>query len=281
MIPYDFEYYRPSTIREAVHLHHQLTQQGKQPLYYSGGTEIISLGRINIQYTGAVIDIKRISDCLALTYADEKLMLGSALTLNELYDSKTFPLLGESAVGIADRTTRNKITLGGNICGRFIYKEAVLPLLLTDCKLQIALLNEIREVSIHQLFHQTLHLKPSELLVTAIIDKKFIDMPYVVMKKRKQAAIDYPLVTLAALNTGKEIRVAFSGVCSFPFRSKSIEEVINNRHLSVQSRIDEAVKRLPAPILNDIKASSEYREWVLKGALTDVIHQLGGEYLAN
>jgi CO/xanthine dehydrogenase FAD-binding subunit len=41
----------------------------------------------------------------------------------------------------------------------------------------------------------------------------------VTVKKRKVSAIDYPLVTVAALLTNSGTRVAFSGVCAFPFRS--------------------------------------------------------------
>ena len=43
MIPFDFEYYRPDSISQAVDLFMSLTRQAKKPMYYGGGTEIISM----------------------------------------------------------------------------------------------------------------------------------------------------------------------------------------------------------------------------------------------
>ena len=60
MIPYDFEYHRPTTLSEALQLYESLDKGGKQPMYYSGGTEMITLARLNLIQTKAVIDIKAI-----------------------------------------------------------------------------------------------------------------------------------------------------------------------------------------------------------------------------
>jgi CO/xanthine dehydrogenase FAD-binding subunit len=277
MISYDFEYYQPTTIYEAIALFGQLDSQDKNPLYFSGGTEIITLGRINKVATGAVIDLKRIPECRVLTVRERKLILGSALTLSELYDSHVFPLLGETGAGVADRTSRNKITLGGNICSQIIYREAVLPLLLTDSEVRIAGPGGFRQAPITQVFDRSLQLVKGEFLVQTLTDESFTSMPYVTLKKRRVAAIDYPLVTVAAIRTNTGIRVAFSGVCEFPFRSAVVEAILNRRDLPLKSRIDQAVEQLPAPILNDIKGSSAYRELVLKLTLDDALRVLGGE----
>jgi CO/xanthine dehydrogenase FAD-binding subunit len=71
MISFDFEYYRPTTIEEAVHVFQQADSNGKEPLYYSGGTEIISMARLNQLRTGAVIDIKGIPECNVLQIHQE------------------------------------------------------------------------------------------------------------------------------------------------------------------------------------------------------------------
>jgi CO/xanthine dehydrogenase FAD-binding subunit len=276
VIPFNFEYYRPPTIQEAVQLFRQLAHQGKEPLYYSGGTEIITLGRINRVYTRALIDIKSIPECNTLALYNQKLILGSVLTLSRLHDSMAFPLLGEAAAGVADRTSRNKITLGGNICSRLIYREAVLPLLLTDSEVRIAGPAGLRQVPIQQVFNESLQLQNGEFLLQAITDKSYIHMPYAAVKKRKVADIDYPLVTIAAIRTDSMIRVAFSGVCAFPFRSQTVEDILNRDEMSLESKIDESIAHLPAPILDDIKGSAAYREWVLKTALYDTMQSLGG-----
>ena len=41
MIPFDFDYDRPSSVQLAVHTFQSLQKQGKNPIYFGGGTEII------------------------------------------------------------------------------------------------------------------------------------------------------------------------------------------------------------------------------------------------
>jgi CO/xanthine dehydrogenase FAD-binding subunit len=274
MIPYNFEYYRPVSIRQAVDLFQWLDGQGKRPMYLSGATEIITLGRINQVYTEAVIDLKQIPECRTLIVQNQSLVLGSALTLSELHDARVFPLLGETGAGIADRTSRNKITFGGNIGSQLIYKEAVLPLLLTDSDLVIAGPIGTRRLPIGDVFSRTLQLRRGEFLVQSITDAQYITMPYVTTKKRKAAAIDYPIVTIAAVKLNSGIRFAFSGLCAFPFRSIALERALNERKLPIVERIKLAASQLPAPILSDIKASTAYREFVWKNTLADIFSML-------
>ena len=82
---------------------------------------------MNVIHTNAVIDIKDIPECRTLQFERHHLALGSALTLTEITENGGFPLLSKAAREVADHTARNKITLGGNICGQIFYREAVLP----------------------------------------------------------------------------------------------------------------------------------------------------------
>lgn len=47
MIPYEFDYYRPKNIEEAIEIYLELESQGKKPIYYGGGTEFITISRVN------------------------------------------------------------------------------------------------------------------------------------------------------------------------------------------------------------------------------------------
>jgi CO/xanthine dehydrogenase FAD-binding subunit len=177
---------------------------------------------------------------------------------------------------VADHTARNKITLGGNICGHIFYREAVLPLLLADSQLAVAGPGGINLYSIHDLFHRRLQLKKGELLVQMFVETKYADLPYMSIKERQQWDTGYPLVTIAALKTEGNIRVAFSGVCSFPFRSAEIEEVLNHKETPLEARIQTALEYIPAPILSDGEGSDRYRKFVIKNLLFDIFAELGG-----
>src|SRR4051812_47722981 len=137
MLPFAFDYYKPATLKEAVDLYQYLDQHGKQPMFFSGGTELITLGRIDLAYTEAVIDIKDIPECNVMQVSGEHLLLGSTLSLTKIEEANLFPLLTKTASQVADHTARGKISLGGNICARIFYREAVLPFLLSDSQVLI------------------------------------------------------------------------------------------------------------------------------------------------
>jgi CO/xanthine dehydrogenase FAD-binding subunit len=277
MISFDFEYYKPTTIPEAIRTFQYLSSEKKTPIYYGGGTEIISMARLNYLHPRAVIDIKGIPDCHVNGYQHNNLVLGAALTLTQVSVSNPFHLLSQASSGVADRTNRNKITLGGNICGRIIYREAVLPFLLADSQVVIAGQNGLRTQPINQVFNEYLRLGSGEFLVQVITDRSYLDLPFVCVKKTQLEVIDYPLVTIAALKKENKIRVAFSGVCAFPFRSVEMELILNNKNIPLQDRVEQAILHLPAPILNDLQGSDGYRRFVLKNTLIDTLEKMGGD----
>ncbi|MGG2067234.1 FAD binding domain-containing protein [Bacillus sp. S14(2024)] len=276
MIPFDFEYYRPNSIQEAIQLFHQLDKEGKKPLYYGGGTEIITMGRSQRIRTKAVIDIKDIPECNVCEWKDDKLILGATLTITSVQEAQIFPLLGETAGRAADRTARNKITIGGNVAGRIKYKEAVLPFLLADSTFIIAGIEGIRYVPAHRAFVEKLQLQKGEFLVQIITEKRYVTSPYYSVKKRQLEKIDYPLVTVAAIKYGDEIRMACSGLCVFPFRSFRMEADLNNKHIPFEERIERALTHTPAPVLDDIRGSHAYRTFVFQYVLHDMLIKLEG-----
>lgn len=273
----DFEYYRPSSIMEAVQLFEDLHRKGKNPIYYSGGTEIITLGRLNEVKTGAVIDIKNIPDCQVLKIQQGLLITGAANTLTNIEEVNLFPLLSKTVSEIADRTARNKITVGGNVCGQIFYREAVLPFLLTDSQMVIAGRKGNKTISINEIFHQTLQLEYGEFLVQMITDQNYLHQPFFAIKKRRQWNTGYPLITVAALKIGGIIRIAISGLTTYPFRSQQLEEILNNSGDSLDIRINYALDALSVPPLDDSEGTFRYRLFVLKNTLRDVFYQLEGE----
>lgn len=274
MISFNFDYYKPNSINEAVEAFIYLNSKGKQPLYYSGGTEIITFARENSIYTGGVIDLKGIPECNALELKQDYLIIGSTVTLSEISDSKNYLLLGEVSRGIADRTARNKITIGGNICGKIQYKEAVLPLLLTDCYFVIAGENGIKTYLISSIFDGKLKLKPSEFLVQILVPAENVNLSGINIKRRRNSTVGYPIISVAAIRKHKQIRLAFSGVAGFPFRDIGMEKEINKQNLTIEVRINNAIESIPYPIKDNLFSSAEYKKFLLKNALMEIINTL-------
>jgi len=274
MVPFDFAYYRPQSIVEAVTLFIELEQKGIQTLYYGGGTEIITLSRLGFVSTAAVIDIKAIPECRTLDADSDLLVLGAALSLTELEEANPFPLLTKAAKEVADRTARNQITLGGNLCGKIFYRETALALLVAEADIVIAGPNGFRQSRINDLFHQQLQLGRGEFVVQVKVRRSDVELPHFHRKRRKQGEVGYPLVTIAALKKGEAIHAAFSGICPFPFRSADVEAHLNDRSRLTAERIQTAVNAFPRPILHDIEGSADYRLFVAAQLLEDALREL-------
>ncbi|MCJ8010110.1 FAD binding domain-containing protein [Lederbergia wuyishanensis] len=274
MIPFDFDYYKPTKIEEALQIYENVKSQNKKPMYYSGGTEFITFARINKVYADAVIDLKGIPDCHALEEHDDQLIIGSAVSLNKIADSNVFPLLGRKVKDIADHTSRNKITIGGNINSQLIYKEGILPLLLSEAKVKVAGKGGVQVLPLNEMFNMNLQLEQEQFIIQILIEKSYTEYPFFTLKKTKFSQVGYPVVSIAAIIKDNQIRLAFSGVCHYPFRSERMEKVLNDPSLTLTERVEQALSGLPDTIINDIQASAEYREFVLKSALLETLETL-------
>lgn len=276
MIPFDFEYYKPETVEEAAKLYLDLKGRDKRPLYYGGGTEIISMARSFNVYTEAVIDINGISECNVQELRDNKLIIGSAVTLTQIAEANLFPLLGLTVQRIADHTIQDKITLGGNISGTIIYKEAILPLLISNSKVVIGNSSGRRQVLLGDVFDKRIKLNDGEFIVNIIVDSCFLSQPYLHVKRTKNDKIDYPLITLAALKDNNRINIAFSGVCSYPFRSSLVEDYLNDTKQEYKTRINNVIDNIPDSILSDLAGSDDFRKFILQKMLIEVLKKLEG-----
>ena len=268
MIAFDFEYYKPASIIEAVETFDAIHAQGKKAFLFSGGTEFITFSRANKISTDAVIDIKGIPECNVLEIQDNQLIIGAAVSLNKITQSNLFPLLGKAVKQIADHTSRNKITIGGNINSQLIYRESLLPLLIANAKVKIAGATGEEIVPIDTI------LDKEQFLVQIMVDTSYLELPSLSLKRTKFSKVGYPVVSLAALVKDHKIRVALSGVCSFPFRSSKIEKILNNTSIGVDKRIEQTMVHLPSSIVNDVQGSAAYREFVLKNILFDMMKGL-------
>jgi CO/xanthine dehydrogenase FAD-binding subunit len=274
LIAFDFEYYKPSSIAEAIGIFNVFREQRKNVMFFSGGTEFITFARVNKLNADAVIDIKGIPECNVLELRGDQLVIGAAVSLNKITDSKLFPLMGQTVKQIADHTSRNKITIGGNMNSELIYKESVLPLLLVDAKVKITKGSEKEIISLDAVFNKEMKLEKGNFLLQIIIDTSYIDLPYVSLKRTKISKVGYPVVSVAAIVKDNQIRVAFSGVCDYPFRSVEIETIVNNSSLPMNDRAEKVIAHLPSEIVDDIQGSKEYRTFVLKNVLLDTLKEL-------
>jgi len=275
MIPFNFIYSRPDTLIKAQETYKELKKCGKT-LYYAGGSEIITMSRAGSLRPYAVIDIKAIPE-LNVLYKDKNyLHIGSACSLHTIKKSDLFPLLTLACGRIADHTNQCRITLGGNLSGTIIYRETSLPFLLCDAKITILGDRGLYTVPFEKVFDGRMRLNEGELIVEILAPLWALDAPRFHVKRTASEKIDYPLVSMAALIKDSEIRIAFSGVCGFPFRNKEQEKALNDKKISIDERVSRAMEFLPDKAVADIRAGSGYRLHVLKNMLIELLENING-----
>ncbi|MPM20748.1 hypothetical protein SDC9_67184 [bioreactor metagenome] len=271
MIPFDFEYYRPDTAMDAVDLFGRLESEGKNPVYYGGGSELISMARVGNLTYGAVIDLKGIPESRRIESVGEYLYLGSMLTLSELCEANPFPLLTKCAGRIADHTMQCKITLGGNLASAIYYRETALSLFVSDAFVTACGPEGIRRIPFTNVFGDGLRLKKGEFILSVEVEKRFLSAPYFHVKKTRNEKIDYPLLTASGLKIDGKLRLALSGLCPFPFRNKDAEIVLNDGGLGFEARAEKISALLSGIIFSDFYGSAEFRKYVLKNTICNIL----------
>jgi aerobic carbon-monoxide dehydrogenase medium subunit len=116
MIPAAFEYFRPSSLSEAIRL---LQQHGEDAKILSGGQSLIPMMKLRLASPPVIIDINRI-DSLSYIKEENGFLRIGALTREADLDAsglirKKYPILADTAHVIADPLVRNSATMGGNI----------------------------------------------------------------------------------------------------------------------------------------------------------------------
>lgn len=267
MIDFDFTFLQPKTIEEAHKMYRTHSNEGKKAMYFNGGTEFISRSRHGEIDVDCVIDIKDIPDCQVNGIMESNLVIGAGVTLSALTDQDHFPLLSRVIRGIATKTARNKITIGGNLCSHLPYKEAFLPFLLAESTVVIATEKGLVKRPVEKLAE----LNEGEFLVQIITDKEMLKMPFTHVKRTRQSQINYPILTMATLEVNCHLRVAMSGLCKEPIRSKEMEAVLNSKDGTTKEIAGKGLKTISESVMDDDLATGEYREFVCKTLLQQVL----------
>lgn len=276
MIPFDFEYHLPGSIEEARQVFTALAAADKEPLYYAGGTEIISLARRGRLKFGALVDLKGIPEMKIVETAGENIVFGACTTLSDLAGQDDFPLLAAVARGVADHTVRNRLTLGGNICGRLPYRETLLPFLLSGGEAILSGPAGLRREPLDRVFDKRLRLERGEFLVQLTVTGEAAGRAWWTGRRERQGRVDYPLLHLAAASDGSRLALAVSGLCAYPFRHGPLEEMLGDWDRPAAERVKESLNLLPAAVRSDDLASVGYRRALWRRALEQMLAEIGG-----
>ncbi len=116
MIPGQFDYYSPTSLREAIGL---LEEHGYDAKLLAGGQSLIPAMRFRLSLPGVLIDLNGLKDLEYVRESNGHLAIGALTREVELEESpivqEKYTLLAEAARVIADPIVRSRATVGGNI----------------------------------------------------------------------------------------------------------------------------------------------------------------------
>lgn len=276
MIAADFAYYRPESLDEAVEAFERIRTEDRRPLYYGGGTEILTQARLHEITPDAVIDLKGVAKCRGLRDRGDRVAFGAALTLEAIAEADPWQLLSKTAGRVADHTTRCQITLGGNLAGTIPYREAALPFMLFPeaVSAEVAGPRGTRTVPFSSVFNGSLHLADGEFLVALEVERDVFQTAGTSIKRTRIDWIDYPLFTVVLARTSAGVRVAVSGLTNAPFRDDVLERALNGPG-SRSVRAERAAAAVnPVTIVDDLHGSRAYRRFLFARTLEDALEEM-------
>jgi CO/xanthine dehydrogenase FAD-binding subunit len=262
MIAYNLEYYKPETTEEAYECMVSLKNQKMNVLYYSGGTEVITNLRKGAVKADAVIDLKGIGEMSEILMSDDHIIVGANVPLNAMCDHSELENIKPVIGIIADHTIRNALTIGGNICGKLPFREAVLPLLALNSSVKWVEEGGVKEYLLRDVFDKRLKMPANAFLFQILIPRNTNGK---MLTKRMEAnsEIDYPILHLVMSFSDSEVFIGLSGFASFPV----YQVVPRDEYDQWSNPVDSIVDLFEKIAKSDERASKEYRIHLLRNQL--------------
>ena len=248
-----FNYHSAKDVKEASKL------ASPNSAFLAGGMTTLPSMKLGLASYKDIIDIKKIKKLSGIKVTSKTVVIGATTKHVEVANSKeikkAIPSLAKLAEGIGDPQVRNRGTIGGSIANNDLaadYPSACIAL-------NAMIVTNNRKVIADKFFRGMFE---TCLKKTEIIEAIEFEIPdKSSYAKFPNPASRYAIVGVYVAKLKKEIRVAVTGVESFVFRSKKLEEALT-RDFSTSS-IDN-INISSEGFNSDIHASAEYRAHIIK-----------------
>ncbi len=286
----EFNYHKPKTLEEAC----EILSQNKNSALLAGGTDILVELKKGLRHNDDIISIKKLNELKILNVENDKIVIGAAVTHNEIKYSelinKKLPALSGAASTIGTEQVRNTGTIGGNICTGASCCDMAPVLLAYGASVEIMSLSEKKNIPIKEFFlnHHKTSLEKGEILTKIIVPVpgKNIGVTFLKFGLRDAAAISVASVGVM-LNFENEkcidSKIAIGAVSPAPKLSNSGRVILlglNKKEINnvkVLQKIGEAAVNDALPI-DDIRGSADYRRNVVniitQRAVSDAVEQI-------
>jgi len=265
MIPHEFEYFAPRSLKEAL----ELLGKNADAKALGGGMSLIPALKHRLQTPAALVDLGRLPGLEAVAEKRGAFAIGGRMTHSALAASPELAgahAVREAAAAIGDVQVRNRGTIGGSLVHADPAADWPAVFLAFDGEATVASARGERTIAASQFFTGMLQsaVRRDEVLteVRLSVERSRTGSAY---RKLRQAASGFAIVGVAASLTldrrGRIERAAVgvTGVNPVPFRATALE-----KRLSGESPDAATLRRLCARIeeadpTEDLHASAEFR----------------------
>lgn len=266
--PAEFEYYKPSTLPEAISL---LEDLGPAAKIIAGGQSLLPLMNFRLARPPYLVDIHKIKELEKLYHEDDMLKIGALVRHSTLMRDpvikRTVPLLAEVASFIGHTHIRNRGTFGGSVAHSDAAAELPVATVALDATFRVVGPDGERRIPAEEFFitYLTTAIMPGEILVETIIPVTPPGTGYGVheISRRHGDFAIVLIITLLELDADgkcKKVRFVMGGVSDRPIRSITAENYLEGRLISKEDLAYAAslAARECEPEA-DLHASAEYR----------------------
>lgn len=252
-------YQRPSNIEEAL----AAKQADPGAAWLAGGTFLLA-GDFRDK-PASVLDVGRVLP-RAISLAGGTLTLGAGATFQDIADSPVMPsAFKAAALGMNNRNTRNRATLGGNLganksCGSFLPLLLVLDAELETSNGRCAVADWLAK-PVGLVLDASVKLEPARGMAYARWARTSCDL-----------AVLNAAVSLS-LSGGRiaGLRIALGGLGPHARRFPELEKLFEGQVLPAKAVIESAVAPLLSPI-DDLRASAAFKRLRAAALVADALH---------
>ncbi len=267
----EFDYYRASSVREAIEL------LGKHPgaRLLAGGHSLIPLMKLRLSTPPVLVDVGRVSELKGIELDGGSVRIGAMTTHAELAASPILqehcPALAEAAAVIGDPAVRNRGTIGGSVAHADPASDLPTVLTLSEACFRITGPDGERTVEADDFFTDMLATALEEVDVLTGIDVPVIgDGTGAAYVKFAHPASRYAVIGVAATISTDGGRctaagVVLGGLVPRPIRARGVEGALIDQVISdetIGAAAGQVAGDLGTDILGDLFASAEYRRAV-------------------
>jgi carbon-monoxide dehydrogenase medium subunit len=269
-----FEYFAPHTFKDAASL---LLRYGSKAKLLAGGTDLCLRLERRVIDPGVVVDLKKIHALRGIKLNRKGLTIGALTLMDEIASSPRvkgrYAIIAEAAAVVGSIQTRNRATLGGNLCNASPAADTAPPLMALSARARIASSRRQREVSFDEFF-----LGPGKTCLQAneLLKEIFIPPPAIKsgssFQRCTRTAMDIALVNCAvfvSLAPKREIisdvRIALGAVAPTPVRAKSAETFLIGK-IADRDTIEKVAELAAASVspIDDVRSTAGYRREMVR-----------------